>query len=164
MQSPSWPISIHQVGRFLFTKLAETKQFQLDIYILSFLWFMLRKKFHASELFVSYAQNPDLSKIRKKRFRDVAASRRAALASRIPPAPLQRPVTDIRSVEKIFTINALDGSQGLVVMSRAAQAKYHALPLDADLALRGNQSSAGISIPNFLDTRLATNRASEHEE
>lgn len=51
---------------------------------------------------------------------------------------------------------------GLVVMSRAAQAKELALLLDADLALRGNQSSAGISIPNFLDTRLATNHASEY--
>lgn len=51
----------------------------------------------------------------------------------------------------------------LVVMSRAAQAKDLALLLDADLALRGNQSSASISIPNFLDTSLATNRASEHK-
>lgn len=31
------------------------------------------------------------------------------------PTQLQRPVTDIRSVEKIFTINALDGSQSLAV-------------------------------------------------
>ena len=44
---------------------------------------------------------------------------------------------------------------GLVVMCGTAQSKDPALLLDADLAFRGNQSSAGISIPNFLDTRLA---------
>lgn len=52
---------------------------------------------------------------------------------------------------------------GLVVMGHSAQAKYLALLLDADLAFRGYQSSAGISIPNFMDTRLATNRDSEHK-
>lgn len=37
-----------------------------------------------------------------------------------------------------------------------------AATVHADLAVRGNQSSAGFSIPNCLDTRLANNRASEH--
>lgn len=53
---------------------------------------------------------------------------------------------------------------GLIVMDRAAQAKNLALFLDADLASLGNQSSAGISIPNCLDTCLTTNRTSEHKE
>ena len=44
---------------------------------------------------------------------------------------------------------------GLKVMSRAAQAKDLALLLDADLSFRKNQSSASISIPNCLETRLA---------
>lgn len=43
----------------------------------------------------------------------------------------------------------------LVVMGRSAQTKNLALLLYADLAFRGYQSSAGISIPNCLDTRLA---------
>ena len=49
----------------------------------------------------------------------------------------------------------------LVVMGRSAQTKNLALLLYADLAFRGYQSSAGISIPNCLDTRLANIRASE---
>lgn len=43
----------------------------------------------------------------------------------------------------------------LVVMRRPAESQNLALLADADLALRGYQSSAGISIPNFLDTRFA---------
>ena len=49
----------------------------------------------------------------------------------------------------------------LVVVSCTAQSKNPTLLLDADLAFRGNQSFAGISIPNCLDTRLANIRASE---
>ena len=49
----------------------------------------------------------------------------------------------------------------LVVMGRSAQTKNLALLLYADLAFRGYQSSAGISIPNCLDTRLANIRAGE---
>ena len=49
----------------------------------------------------------------------------------------------------------------LVVVSCAAHSKNPTLLLDADLAFRGNQSFAGISIPNCLDTRLANIRASE---
>lgn len=43
----------------------------------------------------------------------------------------------------------------LVVVGRAAESKDPALLPDADPALRGYQSSAGISIPNFPDTRFA---------
>ena len=76
---------------------------------------MLKKKFHASELFVSYAQNPNLSKIRKKRFRDVATSRQAALASRIPPAPLQRPMPDVSAVEEVIAIHLGHSLKSLVM-------------------------------------------------
>ena len=62
----------------------------------------------------------------------------------------------------VFLINLLHDLQfllalafRLVVVSCAAQSKNPTLLLDADLAFRGNQSFAGISIPNCLDTRLA---------
>ena len=62
----------------------------------------------------------------------------------------------------VFLINLLHDLQfllalafRLVVVSCAAQSKNPKLLLDADLAFRGNQSFAGISIPNCLDTRLA---------
>ena len=68
----------------------------------------------------------------------------------------------------VFLINLLHDYQvllalafRLVVVSCAAQSKDPTLLLDADLAFRGNQSFAGISIPNCLDTRLANIRASE---
>lgn len=61
---------------------------------------------------------------------------------------------------KVFITLAL----GLVVMRRTAQTEYLALLLDAHLPIWGYQSSAGISIPNFLDTRFANIRASESRE
>ena len=68
----------------------------------------------------------------------------------------------------VFLINLLHDLQvllalafRLVVVSCAAQSKNPTLLLDADLAFRGNQSFAGISIPNCLDTRLANIRAGE---
>ena len=53
---------------------------------------------------------------------------------------------------------------GRVIVSRAAYVKDLALFADAQLLIRGYQSSAGISIPIFLDTRFANNRASESRE
>ena len=44
---------------------------------------------------------------------------------------------------------------GRVIVSRAAYVKDLALFADAQLLIRGYQSSAGISIPNYLDTRFA---------
>lgn len=68
----------------------------------------------------------------------------------------------------MFLINLLHDLQvllalafRLVVVSCAAQPKNPTLLLDADLASRGNQSFAGISIPNCLYTRLANIRAGE---
>lgn len=65
-------------------------------------------------------------------------------------------------VLKVFLVHLAHNLQvllalaiGRVVMGRTAYVKDLALLADAQLLFRGYQSSAGISIPNFLDTRFA---------